>query len=271
MASGTLQRQQSFSGIRLRYGIISLAVLLIGLLSGYAIERNKTALGDNYAPLSGLAQAITISALFTSINEWLLRSEYLSFFGKLRDEIRRDTSIKDSIEHFGLSDVLVDASDYKYKSMIETSKLLTISMNHGRTWLSQKSDYLKVRFASQDKHTFFIFSDPDGKAAESIANKEGKSLSDLKKRVDEAIQIIKDAGGKPDNAKIYLQPHYTCQTIILSEDIAIATPYCNSSGRYTVPLFVYRDQGENSYYKQITTDITELIKESANVTDRLRA
>jgi len=136
MASGTLQRQQSFTGIRLKYGIISLAVLLIGLLSGYVIERNKTALGDNYAPLSGLAQAITISALFTSINEWLLRSEYLSYFGELRDEIRRDTSIKDSIEHFGLADVLVDASEYKYKGMIETSKRLTISMNHGRTWLS---------------------------------------------------------------------------------------------------------------------------------------
>jgi len=259
----------SFSGIRYKTAITSLALVIIGLSVGYGIERNKDSLGDNYTPLSGLVQILTISALFTSINEWLLRSEYLSYFSELRNDIRRDTSIKDSIDRFGLAEVYVDASEYKFKDIIENSASLTISMNHGRTWLSQKAEYFRERFSSRDKQTCFVFSDPNGSASESIAQKEGKSKEALIERVEEAIQIIIDAGGTRQNAKIYLQPFYTCQTIMLTEDIAVATPYCNSSGRYTVPLFVYQDKGENSYFKQISTDIKELIKESDDKTDRL--
>ena len=55
-------------------------LVITGLLVCYGIEKNKGSLGDNYTPLSGLVQILTISALFTSVNEWLLRSEYLSCF-----------------------------------------------------------------------------------------------------------------------------------------------------------------------------------------------
>jgi hypothetical protein len=259
----------SFSGIRYKTAVTSLVLLVIGLFAGFGIEKNKSTLGDNYTPLSGLVQVLTISALFTSINEWLLRSEYLSYFRELRNDIRRDTSIKDSIDRFGLAEVFVDASEYKFREIIEGSTKLTISMNHGMTWLSQKAEYFKARFSSRDKLTYFIFSDPNGSASESIAKKEGKTKEALNQRVEEAIKIIIAAGGTQQNAKIFLQPFYTCQTIILTEDIAIATPYCNSSGRYTVPLFVYQDKGENSYFKQISTDILELIKESTDKTERL--
>jgi hypothetical protein len=268
MGSDNLVRQ-SFSGIRYKTAITSLVLVVIGLISGYFIEKNKDDLGENYTPLSGLVQILTISALFTSINEWILRSEYLSYFGELRDDIRRDTSIKDSIDHFGLAEVYVDASEYKFRDIIENSAMLTISMNHGRTWLSQKADYFKVRFTSRDKQTRFVFSDPNGSASASIAQKEGKTKEALIERVEEAIKIIIEAGGTSENTQLFLQPYYTCQTIILTDQLAVATPYCNSSGRYTVPLFVYRDKGENSYFKQISTDIKELIKESANISERL--
>lgn len=263
------RNKPSFSGIRYKTAVTSLVLVIIGLLAGYGIEKNKNSLGDNYTPLSGLVQILTISALFTSINEWLLRSEYLSYLGELRNDIRRDTSIKDSIDQFGLKEVYVDASEFKFKTIIESSTELTISMNHGRTWLSQKAEYFKARFSSRDKQTCFIFSDPRGSASQSIAKKEGKTEEALIERVEEAIKIIIDAGGTQQNAKVFFQPYYTCQTIILTEDIAVATPYCNSSGRYTVPLFVYQDKGENSYFNQISTDITELIKESKNVTEKL--
>lgn len=263
------QNNQLYSGIRAKIIIISLAILVAGLFALYVTEACKERLGSFYTVLSQLAQILTISALFACISEWLLRSDYMRYLDHIRKDIQDNTATKDNIQSFGLVEIANDANEHQFRHIIETTENLTISMNHGRTWLSQKSEYFKHRFASAKRSTVFVFADPDGTAAASIAQKEGKSRDDLSRRVDEAISIIRAAGGNGTNVKIYLQPYYTCQTIVLADDSAIVTPYCNSSGRYTVPLFVYRDMGETSYCKQISVDLGRLIAESKDVTSRL--
>lgn len=253
------------NGISQKVIIISLVIAVVGLIALLAAEFKKSELGSWYSALTSVLQVVIISSIATLVNEWLIKSDNIKVIESIRDDIKRNTAVKANISELGLVDVYKDANDFKFKEIIENSQNLIVCVNHGRTWLSQRSEYFKFRFRNVRNKTTFIFSDPDGDSAKIIAKKEGKNANDLKLRVEEAIKILRDSGGIGDKLKIYFQPYYTCQTVILADDMLILTPYYNSSGRYSVPLFVYKNMGETSYYHKIHSDIQSLISESMEI------
>jgi hypothetical protein len=72
-----------------------------------------------------------------------------------------------------------------------------------------------------------------------------------------------DRSKKRGQLEIFYLKNYPTQSIFASEDYVIVTPYQTSSGRRSIPLFIYADnRDERCYARDVKNDLKNVRAES---------
>lgn len=92
----------------------------------------------------------------------------------------------------------------------------------------------------------------------------------LKNKINSTVSRIKEAyekSTKKGNVIIYgINKVFPTKSIFLTEDTLLETPYQTSSGRVTIPMYIYEKVSyQNSIYEFVAHDIEELKKESEKI------
>ncbi|MBK9730022.1 MAG: hypothetical protein IPO83_01835 [Chitinophagaceae bacterium] len=114
--------------------------------------------------------------------------------------------------------------------------------------------------------------DPETEFCISLATKTGIQVQDLQNKIHQTVKLLTttyDRSSKKGKLNIYYLKNYPTQTIFLTEDKIVVTPYQVASGQNVIPLFEY-DYNENkkSIGYHISTDIDNVRIESKIIEQR---
>jgi len=244
----------------LQYIVFSV-LLIVGILIVLIQEK----LGSSnwaYPYLSQIASALlvggTLSLLFKIFVD---RDSYK----KLTELFR----IHDSIIRSGLKELHMDSKSYNYSDLIENSKEFTAVLNDGLRWVGKYSVVLGKRFGEKTTTEFFLVNE-NGPFVAILASKVGTKEDSLKEKLRQSKKLIIDtyeSSGKKGVLKIYAMKNFPTHAVFRGEEHVVLTPYQISSGRRSVPLYVYEKQHGDSVAGDVIGDLEFLRTESECVYD----
>ncbi|MDU8023297.1 MAG: hypothetical protein E7J15_06000 [Neisseria sp.] len=247
----------------MRQYVIASILIILGLLS--LIIKTKLATSNNPINLyiSDLPSTFLITGLLSLLFKLVQDKETMS-------SIRKLFKIHESIDVIGLKEIHSSSSNYNYENIIINSDTLSIVMNDGQRWVGNNIVALEKRFCK--KSDLFIFLvHPESKFLDILAEKTNNDDTEgLKNKINSTVSRIKEAyekSTKKGNVIIYgINKVFPTKSIFLTEDTLLETPYQTSSGRVTIPMYIYEKVSyQNSIYEFVAHDIEELKKESEKI------
>ena len=138
-----------------------------------------------------------------------------------------------------------------------STKLLIISMNDGKNFLSNNSTELSERYKDKSKKTIIILFNPDSIYEAVLCQQNGKDRGVYQVKIKDVIKDLKMKMEDGANIEIYLTESMSRTHTILTDDYAVSGTYRNSQGKDNVPpTYIYNNKG--SEYSFIKQDIEKL-------------
>ena len=133
-----------------------------------------------------------------------------------------------------------------------TTKLLIISMNDGKNFLSNNSTELSERYKDKSKKTIIILFNPDSVHEAVLCQQNGKDCGVYQMKIKDVIKDLKKKIEDGADIEIYLTESMSRTHTILTDDYAVSGTYRNSQGKDNVPpTYIYNNKGcEYSFIKQ---------------------
>ncbi|MGN7722286.1 hypothetical protein [Chitinophaga sp. 22620] len=177
-----------------------------------------------------------------------------------------------SVHDSGLKQILTNSADYRFSDLLGSAELFVAVMNDGLRWIGNHSPDIEQRFNRKGSMTEFFFVDPQGVFCDPLAKKTDVTLAHLQQKIDQTISLINstyDRSQKQGSLRVYYLKNYPTQSIFLTEDRIIVTPYQIASGRNIIPLFEYEYKvGNKSIGYHISNDIENVRRESQLIVDK---
>lgn len=228
-----------------------------------------------------LGAASALYPYLTQISSTLLVGGTISLLYKLfvdRDSekrLKQMLRIHESIHESGLDEIVGDSKSHNFSAFIKHSQELSIVMNDGLRWIGNYSVEMEERFSRKGTETELFLVDGDGHFLPALAHKTEVSAENLKEKLHQTKLLLVDTLKKSrqqGRLLIYALKNYPTQSIFRGDNTVIVTPYQASSGRRTIPLFVYRDlHNEGCIAADISEDLDNLRKESKIIFDSDKA
>ncbi len=159
----------------------------------------------------------------------------------------------------GLTDIVGDFNNFNLGPIIAEARQLTVVLNDGRTWVSIYQNALRQRLKDSTKQTTLLLCHPDSAMLSVLARKGSIDVDGLRNRLFDTIahfdQILQQSAGRVEILGHHL---FNPCSLVLTESLAVLTPYMFSRGLKTVPVLVFNDTGENSFYRHLVDDIERL-------------
>jgi hypothetical protein len=241
-------------------GIRTYLIFSIIALSGLALLAVSQQLGstDNQTAKAFLEEA---SGLF--LISGILSILYKKFIDENQHgEIKQLLKIHNSLDESGFLEYHSKHNEYKFSDLINNSDSLTIVLNDGLGWIKLYAGDLRERFKKRNTTTTFYQIDPDSEFVLAISKKVSCSPDDYKKKLEAAkTELTKlHQEGNKGKLEIYRIKTFPTNSIFMTEDKLIITPYTMASTRGTVPVFVYSSAPDKGVSKVITEDLNNLKK-----------
>lgn len=238
--------------------VIGLALLLLQAKMPQTEEFWRSVIGN-------AASAILICGVLGLLQETISKRDHTK---ELRELFCISSAIKDS----GLVNIMIDSQLYNYSDLLSTSDVFYAILNDGRGWVTRYDTQLIHRFSTKTKATELFLVDPEGKFADALAQKTGRSLESLQGKIQETLSLLSELylqrSSREGTLRIYLLKNYPTQSIFYTDTIIITTSYQTSSGRNTVPLFEYKyDKSSTNIAKDLYHDLDQVREESKLIFD----
>ena len=195
-------------------------------------------------------------------------------------EIATQQNIKTAEENFS---VLKDCHDYgligiyekfpitteEVKNDFINSQSVHIAMNDGKNFFNDNRSLFLERVAIDTLSTTFIVqnygkSDIMGVLARKNNHKDDYYASKIKNFITDQIEndlIIKKS--RDHEIEVYLNSNYNTLAIIVTDNFAMYSIYRVSSGKTTVPHYVFKK--DSNEYKSIKDDIENILKDNNKI------
>lgn len=244
--------------ISLVFSIIGLALFVVGGFNSASASMITSQIGS----------IILIAASWNVIYDMKLRSHFVEMVESQTDKVISMISLAKQEKDFGLIQIYSKSDGYNFHDFLTTNRNIVIVLNDGRTWVSNHSPKLEERFKKHDFHTTFIVTHPDSEMVNVLATKQEMPADGVKGKIREFVKSVKAINGH-DKSKVAILGHklYNPHSIFLGDSLALITPYHASRGRRYVPLYVFTDSGQNSYFQSVKLDMDYLVKDSEDISD----
>jgi len=251
--------------VTLKIKLIILSLIVIGLLI-LIISITSFEGGFWKTFLNTISTALIVSGVWTSINQYFLRKDFISLHNSHTDRIIEKIDFSRVSREIGINRLFSTADKYDYKNLILNSEKLTIVLNDGRTWLNWNLESMQARFNDETKETVFIFLHPNSDFLEIMAHKVSSTRDVLKTKVVETIKMLNSIKTEKTNLAIFGHHFYNSHSVFLTEDIAVMTPYTISRARKVPIVFEFLENTDlNCYYNKIKDDIHVLLQDSEDI------
>lgn len=243
----------------MRNYIIFSILVIVGLVLLVLQTNLTTANTFWYNTLGNVANTLLVGGTLSLL--------YNIFVKNSEDEnLMRMMKISFSIHDSGLRQILTNSSDYKFSGLLIKSESFVAIMNDGLRWVGNHSPELEQRFNKASTNTEFFLVDPNSRFCEALAIKTNVTLLDLQNKIKQTVSLIESTyqrSSQRGKLCIYLMKNYPTQSIFMTEDKIVTTPYQVASGRNTIPLFEYDIQeNRKTIAFHISNDVENVRRES---------
>jgi len=181
------------------------------------------------------------------------------------DRVIQKFCLSKDVDKVGLDSVFENAAGEHFDDFLLHKKNITIVMNDGRTWFSQRNGKLAKRFSNKKFKTNVILIHPESDCLVSLGRKVGSTSEKLKEKILETHELLKDLSSQNNNLIVYGHKLPTTQSIFLCENYAFSVPYPIASKMEQIPMYKYRKNVDEGVYKGIEADVSALIKQSEEI------
>ncbi|WP_165175275.1 hypothetical protein [Desulfovibrio sp. ZJ369] len=207
------------------------------------------------------SSVVMISGIWTILYDIFLKKDFLYIVKNNMCLINNRINAFENIERTGLCHIESDANSFKFESFIQSNRKITILLNDGRTWISHNEQYFEKN-DHEDTDIIFIITHPDSEMINILARKQNLTCEQIKIKIDEFIGSIKRINDKRQNKiKVFGHKLYNPNSIFLGESEVIMSSYLVARGRGCVPLYIYKNKGNESYYEQVKKDLNGIISD----------
>ena len=188
-----------------------------------------------YTTIGNISNTLLIGGTLSLLYDLFLKKEE-------NENLLKMLKISFSVHDSGLRQIMTNSADYKFSALLTSSEKFIAIMNDGLRWVGNHSPEIESRFNKKDTLTEFYFVDPNSEFCKALAIKTEVSLSDLQGKIKQTISLIDSTykrSLKKGKLRVYLLKNYPTQSIFLTENKIVVTPYQTASGRNVIPLFEY--------------------------------
>ncbi|XWK89480.1 MAG: hypothetical protein U7127_05285 [Phormidium sp.] len=242
--------------------IISGAYTMVSelLLKNDFINTNKDNLNqilannqDNFAQLCSTNKSVAEQLLTTNQNtlNQLINQLHLAEEAKL----------------IGLESI-VDGNSYCDEThWLLESKNLQLLLVDGKSWVSHYNDVLRKRFKDPEKTTTFILLHPESPMLSIHADKVTSNREALQQKIAGTVAALNQL--RYQNTKLQIKGHhlYNTYSLLLSDTHAVMSPYFCAKEKKKPPIFIFQDQGDDSYYQKLKQDLEFLESEAEDISN----
>lgn len=252
-----------------RFIIITLATCLIGVILLFIAAIANTLMPNWLTAITQeLASVLIISGSVAALSSYYTKIDYVREIQNSEERLRNSlltTERNQRIGGIGIIDAYSDSNQFDYSKFIENANTLTVSLNDGRTWLSNNLSLVKKHIAQKDSETTFLLIDPEGSYVAVLADRTNQPVEYQSEKIRDTCRRLHDIYHSLDansgSLKIYLHELPPVKGVFITNNNAIITDYTTSRPRLSVPLLVLANTGDESYYQFIRKDIEQLIKD----------
>jgi len=235
------------------YLILSILVIvsLVLLLVQVQIEHSKFW----YNTLGNIANTFLISGTLTLLYQ---------FFSKREEDqqLHQMLKISDSIQQCGLKNIHPDVLHYDFSGLLHTANHFTAIMNDGLRWFGNHTHLIEARFNRRGTVTEFFLVNPDSAFCQLLSEKVKLDHSFMQGKIRQACKSIEATYRKSHQRgelRVYYLKDFPTQSLFVTEQQVIATPYQMSPGRSEIPAFEYHYQkGVKSIGSAIYADVERI-------------
>jgi hypothetical protein len=173
---------------------------------------------------------------------------------KLRHQVTHETSPPSEIS------VRSSFVGYSYREIVEHSSDLIVIVNDGRSFIDTNRELFRDRLASKAKSTRICFVHPKSPYLELLLRKNGKTREVQLEEIRRSLGVLSE--NSPPGAHLEIKGHMRVSpySLVLSEDLALMTPYLFFEAGSLPMLIVGRG---TELYEQYRNDALKLLKEGA--------
>lgn len=250
---------------KLKNIIISLVFVVVGLVLFLLSTQNS---GIIYSILAQFGSIIMITATWNVIYDMKLRSQFVEIISSHTEKISEKIDLAKQEKDFGLVAIYSKSDGYNFYDFLTENKELVVLLNEGRTWISNHTPKIEERLKKTSFKTTFVVTHPDSSMVAVLAAKQELTAHGITGKVKEFVSSVKAIKGyDKDRIKILGHRYYNPHSVFLGDTRAIITPYHASRGRRYVPLYIFEDCGESSYFQSVKLDMDYLIKDAEDISE----
>jgi hypothetical protein len=286
--------------IRLKTVILALTFFGIGVAALYIAEVSnqvqhqvRTAFLREFATIAIVAGTLQVAFEFMQRREFFasisdaqrsvtesiseLHNSVIATIQAMRAEVLSKLTITQQVYDLGLVEARPDANAHDFADLLRSARSLIIVLNDGRTWVSNNAARLRDRFEDGRLETRFFFVHPRSSMLPVLAKKDGTTVDTLSAKIQETIDMLR--GMCTQHSRVTVLGHYLYnpQSVFLSDEHALLTPYFHARTRRTVPLLRFVDRGDGSFFRELGEDLealtldAEVLFQSSASIDKLEA
>lgn len=251
----------SFQAIKKYIRLIVLLLISVLSISMYASVSSLSS--DEF--IKSISLAVFSTGLVMFIYEYIYSTRGEKYFEEL---IGEKIPIYLKMKSKGIEDISDSFEIDKYQDKIINSKVMTVVMNDGKSFIGHNSYIFKRRLKLKNKETNFVLLDPRSEIVSFLNKKNGKQDPHYYQRkiVDVIKEILHDFDiDKGHKVNVYVHEMFNTMSVLRFDDIAMISLYRLSPGKSIVPHIEFRNVGGDSEYTEIVEDVDKLIK----ISDRI--
>ncbi len=237
--------------------LIACGAVLLGLTGfwhPWTAEKNSL--------LEQVASLLFITGGWTVVYDMYLKKDFLSIVENIM-RINNDNVNKIlKFNEIGLDSIMQDSNHFQYEVFLKRNKNIVIVLNDGRTWISHNEQHIVEKLNSEDCTMTFIVTSKDSEMIDVLARKQSVDRSAIIAKIDEFLESIARINRKSSRKiNVFVHKLYNPHSIFLGDEEVIITPYLTSTGRNTVPLYLYKNTGNYSYFRRVKSDVENLMRQ----------
>lgn len=240
-----------------------------------------------------VAAALLIGGLWTLVNEFMLRREFLRILETNAVQLSReahalDESLREGhtalsrqidsgtglllrkiefakqAQAVGLVEVHASYASYDFKDLILNSSELMIVSNNANAWIARNAEALRKRFSDPKRHTTFILLHPSADVLETLARKYGTERDDLRKEIRNTVNHLRVLGEGGGKVSVYGHFLVNAYSSYVGDEYAVIVPYVNAPKQHPRPLLRITDrEGQaDCLYKHVRRECSALAEQS---------
>lgn len=205
--------------------IVSLLLLLVQV----QIEHNKFW----YNTLGNIANTFLISGTLTLLCQLFSKKEE-------DHQLHQMLKISDSIQQCGLKNIHPDVLHSDFSDLLEKADHFTAIMNDGLRWFGNHTHLVEARFNRRGTVTEFFLVNPDSIICQLLSEKVKLDHEFMQGKIHQSrkgIEATYHKSRKRGALRIYYLRDFPTQSLFVTEQQVIATPYQMSPGRSEIPAF----------------------------------